>query len=207
MPKNGFNMFDENVVAGPAGSEIALQKKLLGLLRGEPDTWKRIRITNCNSMDVSTLFGLIGEYRFARDFHIREEAALRPVNSKLSVDLFGLVKPDLVLSSTASGQDRIVIEVKQHARPTHREPDASQFLRYFLHLLVTSDSRPRGRPDIRRAMLMAAPASWFESESKSRTWRHLVTHYGALSKQFDITLGEIRAEDLWDAVGKTGVPD
>ncbi len=179
----------------PPQSEPALQKKLLGILRLDAERWRNLPLTNSTS-DAHTLFDLIGDREFGRDFDLKEEECLPRAGSILSMELFGLEKPDIVLWSKHSGQHRIVVEVKQHAKPTHKEPNASQFLRYFLHLLVTSDPQPNRKPDIRRGMLMAAPASWFEKQELSLTWHHLVKHYGPLAEKFQITLGEIRAEDL-----------
>lgn len=183
----------------PLRSEIALQRAVMDVLRADPERWRKIPLVNSKS-DARTLFDLIGMREFGRDFDLKEEKNLVERDSILSKDLFFLERPDIVLWSKHSGQHRIVFEVKQHARPTHKEPDASQFLRYFLHLIVTSDSKPRGKKDIRRGMIAVAPTSWFENKSKSRTWRHLVEHYGPLAKQFDITLAELRAEDFYESL-------
>jgi len=112
------------------------------------------------------------------------------------VELFHGLKPDIVIWSKRSSQNRIVIEVKQATKGTQKENDASQFLRYFLHLLVTSDPKPKGKADIARAVLAAAPAAWFEDRRLSRTWHHLVKHYGPLAETFHITLGELHADSL-----------
>ena len=99
--------------------------------------------------------------------------------------------PDIVLSSERSGQTRIIIEVKQGIKAS-----PSQCFAYFLHLLVTSDSKPKGAVGIPRGMFLAAPAAWFENKHKSNACHHLVAHYGPLAEQYNIMLGEIRSEDF-----------
>ncbi len=131
-----------------------------------------------------------------RDFDLQTEKVLVKGSSVLSVELFGGLKPDIVVWSKRSAQNRIVIEVKQATKPTHEENDASQFLRYFLHLLVTSDPRPKEKADIGRGFLVAAPVAWFEDRKLSRTWHHLVKHYGPLAGTFHITLGELHADSI-----------
>jgi hypothetical protein len=106
----------------------------------------------------------------------------------LSQDLFGGITPDLVLRSRISGENRIVIEVKKTSDFTHKELDASQVLRYFLHLLATTNKRPGA--DISRAVLLAAPKQWFESNS-AKPWNHFLRQYQPLATQFEIVLGNI----------------
>jgi hypothetical protein len=47
-----------------------------------------------------------------------------------------------------------------------------------------------------QSSFVAAAASWFEREAKSGQWLHLVNHYSPLADEFNIILGEIRAEDF-----------
>jgi hypothetical protein len=176
-------------------SEVALQEKVLDALRSNADRWRNIPITKSTS-EARTMFDLLGDREHGRDFDLQTEKVLVKGSSVLSVELFHGLKPDIVVWSKRSVQNRIVIEVKQATEATHKENDASQFLRYFLHLLVTSDPMPKGKTDIGRGFLVAAPTAWFESQSLSHTWHHLVRHYGPLAETFHITLGEIRAENL-----------
>ena len=111
-------------------------------------------------------------------------------HKNLSQDLFGGITPDIVLRSKTSGENRIVIEVKKTSDFTHKELDASQVLRYFLHLLATTNKRPNGRADISRAVLLAAPKQWFESNS-AKPWNHFLKQYQPLATQFEIVLGNI----------------
>jgi len=176
-------------------SEVALQEKILVALRANAGRWRNIPITKSTS-EARTIFDLLGDREHGRDFDLHTEKSLVKGSSVLSVELFGGLKPDIVVWSKRSSQNRIVIEVKQATKPTHEENDASQFLRYFLHLLVTSDPRPKEKPDIDRGFLVAAPAAWFEDRRLSRTWHHLVEHYGPLAETFHITLGELHADSI-----------
>jgi len=176
-------------------SENALQTKLLDALRDKPGRWKQIPLTKSTS-GARTLYDLVGEQRFGVDFVLEKEQPLPIKGTPLSVELFHGMKPDLVLWSKLSGQCRIVFEVKRWANLTHKEQDASQLLRYFLYLLVTSDPHPNQKPDIGRGMFLVAPGSWFASKSNAEKWGYFLDHYGPLAKQFDITLGEILAEDF-----------
>ncbi len=176
-------------------SEIALQQKLVDILKSDPATRKTVHIFR-SKKEVGTLNDLLGECQWNRDFVLEEEVVLRKKESELCVDLFGGITPDIVLCSKRSGQNRIIIEAKIHAALTRTETHESQVLSYFLHLLVTSDRKPKGIVDIPRGFFLAAPSSWFKNEKKSRPWHGFVNHYGPLADQFNIKLGEIRADDL-----------
>lgn len=180
-------------------SEIALQEKMLAILKSDGNRWHRVPISNSTS-EARTLFDVIGARKYDLDFELAAEKVLLEPTSGLSVEMFGGLKPDIILRSKGSGQNRLIIEVKVGTKPTHKEADASQFLRYFLHLLVTSDLKPKGQQDISRGVFVVAPRTWFERDSLSATWRHLVRQYGGLAKQFQVTLGEIRAEHLEAAI-------
>ena len=158
-------------------SEIALQEEILAALRSNANKWRNIPITKSTS-EARTIFDLIGDREHGRDFDLHTEKPLVKGSSVLSVEMFGGLQPDIVVWPKRSSQNRIVIEVKQGTEATHKEDDASQFLRYFLHLLVTSDPRPKGKADIDRGFLVAAPTAWFERQSLSQAWHHLVKQYG-----------------------------
>jgi hypothetical protein len=174
----------------PPLSEIALQERLVEILKSDPAMRKTVQLFR-SKKEVGTLNELLGEWTFDKDFDITLEPELREGDSELSVELFQGMRPDIVLRSKHSGQNRIIIETKQHTSAT-----PSQFLAYFLHLLVTSDKKPNDIVDIPRGFFLAAPSSWFKSETKSNAWHYLVNRYGPLADQFNIILGEIRAEDL-----------
>ncbi len=182
-------------MSGGAMSEFGLQEQILAALKSNAGRWRNIPITKSTS-EARSIFDLLGDREHGRDFDLQTEKTLVKGSSVLSVELFGGLKPDIVIWSKRSSQNRIVIEVKQATEATHKENDASQFLRYFLHLLVTSDPRPKGKADIHRGVLVAAPAAWFEDRMLSRTWHHLVEHYGPLAEKFHITLGELHADSI-----------
>src|SRR6266436_1360619 len=178
-----------------AMSEFGLQEQILAALKSNAGRWRNIPITKSTS-EARSIFDLLGDREHGRDFDLHTEKTLVKGSSVLSVDLFGGLQPDIVVWSKRSSQNRIVIEVKQATEATHKENDASQFLRYFLHLLAISDPMPKGKTDIGRGVLVAAPAAWFENRTLSSTWHHLVEHYGPLAKTFHITLGELHADSF-----------
>jgi hypothetical protein len=70
----------------------------------------------------------------------------------------------------------------------------SQITRQFLHLLATSQFAPQGgRPDIARAVLIAAPAAWFTEKRNQDKWQYFLNHYSDLARlpKINITLGEL----------------
>jgi hypothetical protein len=168
-------------------SEIELQRKLKKMLKSETREWQEIPIMTA-SPNPLRLKELIQQ----NEFSVKEEELLLP-SSKLglSQDLFALQRPDLAVVSRASAQTRILIEVKQATSSTHKELDASQFVRNLLFLLSATDRHPRGNADIRRAVLVAAPQEWFGNKVLSREWDYLVGQYTSLAQTFDITLGAI----------------
>lgn len=105
-------------------------------------------------------------------------------------DIIGGMTPDIVLRSVSTGQNRIYIEVKDSSELRYDIAD-SQAVRYFLHLLASSEMRPSGKDDIRRAFLVAAPSSWFSTKKNSDAWSYFVNRYSDLARVFNITLGEI----------------
>ena len=174
-------------------SEYALQNRIVEMLQSGSAEWQKIRILNSTSPDVATVADLIGSIEFDEP---RIEKPFKTRDTSLSVHTFGSQKPDIALVSKISGQIRVLIEVKLATKSTHKELDASQFVRNLLYLLAATEPRPRDKTDIRRAVLVAAPDAWFENTTKSHHWTHLVQQYGGLAKAFQITLGEIRTDQL-----------
>jgi hypothetical protein len=103
-------------------------------------------------------------------------------------DISGGITPDIVLRSKLSNQNRIYIEVKE-AVPLNYDMFASQVVRCFIHLLTTSTMK---QPDLRRAILLAAPNYWFDDKKKVAPWDDFCDRCAGLASVFDITLGEIR---------------
>jgi len=173
--------------------EKDLEAKIVLRLEPSGTKWQSIAITNCTT-SASTLGDLIGDAGFRLD----QQLSLVRGSVGLSVDLFGGQTPDIVIHSLASKQSRIVIEVKKNALFANKGRHESQILRYFLHLLATTDQKPNGKQDINRAVLLAAPSAWFEANltGGAKLWKQFVEDYGPLAETFHIALGEIRTNDL-----------
>jgi len=106
------------------------------------------------------------------------------------VDVIGGMTPDIVIRSLMTDQNRIIIEVKESQTLNYGTSD-SQVIRYFLHLLSTTEQTPSGKTDIRRAIILAAPTTWFESTRTGDDWKYFLRAYADLARAFNITLGEI----------------
>lgn len=107
----------------------------------------------------------------------------------LMIDVIGGMTPDIVLRSIISDENRIYIEVKETSTLNYTKED-SQLIRYFLHLLATSSQQIK-HDDLQRAILLAAPVSWFEQDNNKIVWDYFLEKYGDLAKAFDIVLGRI----------------
>lgn len=179
-------------------TEKDLENRLAALLRRaarDPNLLQTVEITSSTSAAV-TLYELIGE----RPFDLFQDTSEWNSNprSKFMTDVAGGITPDLVLRSKASAENRIYIEVKLQEE-LRDVPPLSQIVRQFLHLLATSRFAPLDHdPDIRRAVLLAAPSSWFLEYPNNHKWKYFLDHYADLAKlpKVDITLGEIRLDSL-----------
>lgn len=189
-------------------SEINFQQRLYALI--DQKRLEEIKIKNSTSEGVNCLADLVGTKEFV-PCHESQGEKWRRCYPEVGMDLVGgRTRPDIIISSVKSGEQRVVIEVKKHATFTHKEPSASQIARYFLYLVYASRQNPLGRagPDIRRAVLLAAPRAWFspkqnkEESAKLKIWRETVRIYKDLAglRGFDITFGEIHEEDLPDVL-------
>jgi hypothetical protein len=148
-----------------------------------------LEIQNSTS-DAKNLAILLGRRR-STVLHDTNEWNLHP--NFFMQDVIGGMVPDIVLRSTLSGQNRIYIEVKG-TDPLGYGIEDSQITRYFLHLLATTTRFPREGADIRRAVLLCAPAAWFKVKRNAETWNHFLTCFSGLATAFDITLGELHDE-------------
>lgn len=145
---------------------------------------KEIQLVNSTS-DAVNLYDLIGDLEYS----VFQENTDWNTNPKLMVDIIGGMVPDIVIRSEKSSQNRIIIEVKSNESIRHYQGmEDSQIVRYFLNLLTTTDQRPSGNEDIKRAIILAAPKEWFEGEKE---WRYFVDTYQKLAESFGITFGEI----------------
>lgn len=175
--------------------ENNLEAKIALGLEPTGTQWQSIAITNCTT-SAHTLGDLIGELGFG--FYRQHSLIAGIEGAGLSVDLFGGSTPDIVIHSLASKQSRIIVEVKKDSAFANKGRHGSQILRYFFYLLATTEQKPKGKQDIHRAVLLAAPSSWFESNSEegAELWRQFLKDYGPIAATFHVALGEIRTDDL-----------
>ena len=154
-------------------SEIALQTMIQNIFESNQEDWWNVWITNFTS-DAHTSSDLIGERKFKRNFRLKIKEVMVCETRSLSVDLIGGMRPNIVLSSNPSGRNRIIIEVNRATKTTHKVANASHFVRYFLHFLVTSDRKPKSKEDIARGLFLASPTSWLENPLFSHNRRYLL---------------------------------
>ena len=165
--------------------EKKIEEKFLGILGERPET---LAIANSSSKARN-----MGDLLSGNEVTIFHDTTDWNPHPKLMQDLVGGVTPDIVLCSKSSGQNRIYIEVKD-TEPLGYGIEDSQIVRYFLHLLAMTTKTPSS--DIKRAVLLCAPGSWFQVERNSRTWNHFLDRFSGLAKAFDITLGELHADSF-----------
>lgn len=179
----------------------------------------RIPIAKASSAGVESLADLVRDIKFkvferCNPWWKMDSAWQRTCRDSSPIwlqDISGGQTPDLVLRSDPdrwSGENRILIEVKGPGRGFHYK-DLSQIDRYLLHLAATTRrcapaegvngcTGKSVRPcphDARRAVLLAAPRSWF-SKPEAGPWRDCVANYKKLAEALDITLGEIHVDLL-----------
>ena len=140
-----------------------------------------------SSSDAKNLFDLIGR----NGYEVIEDDSRWNPYPKFMLEIIGGMTPDIVLRSKVSCENRIYIEVKKTQPLGYRKAD-SQVIRYFLHLLATSHSKPSilGE-DIRRAVLLAAPVSWFAATANKDACTYFLEMYSPLASCFGVTLGEL----------------
>lgn len=177
--------------------EKELEKALCRLIDSGEDGLRNLVITTPHG--PRTLLDLVGHHRpqFAEKTILEDTSDWNGCRG-LSKDLFHLITPDIVLRSPLSSENRIIIEVKRTSSFTHVEAEASQVLRYFLHLLATTNKNEnlKGQKDIQRAILLAAPISWFSDKKVASPWDYFLKQYGALAKQWNIEIGSIVLDSL-----------
>jgi hypothetical protein len=151
-----------------------------------PSVLSEVRFSKA-STTAESLYDLIQDIPYEV---IEDDSRWNPF-PKLMIDLTAGVTPDIVLRSKISGQNRIYIEVKKKRRLGYGRAD-SQVLRYLLHLLATTQRYPvSNSKDIRRAVIVAAPTSWFHRTANAEVWAYFIATHGELASAFDVTLGEI----------------
>ncbi len=170
-------------------SEKDLENELVARIKaGESDRSLLSRITfRRPAPGARNLGDLVGDHAFKV---FQDDTDWNPCK-ELLVDVIGGMCPDIVIHSTKHKQNRIYIEVKSTAQLSYQKQD-SQVVRYFLHLLATTQQKPsKSLGDFGRAVVLAAPARWFESVPNRETWDYFVNTYEPLASNFGIALAEI----------------
>jgi hypothetical protein len=171
-----------------AERERIIEEKLLEALRRQPSS---VPIHRSSIPGIANFHDLLKgrEYR-----HFHNDSDWNPFK-ELMPDVIGNMCPDIVLRSKATDENRIYIEVKDTNRLAdgHYHVEDSQVVRYFLHLLGMTHKDP---DDIGRAMLLCAPSRWFADPHNAKAWGHFVEHFSGLATKFEITIGEVHADDL-----------
>jgi hypothetical protein len=167
--------------------EKEIEGRILDRLKDGP---AGLEIQNSTS-DAKNLATLLGKHR---PTVLRDTSAWN-LHSNFMQDVIGNMTPDIVLRSPLSGQNRIYIEVKD-TEPLGYGIEDSQIARYFLHLLATTTRGPKEGNDIRRAVLLCAPAAWFKVKGNAETWNNFLRRFSGLATAFDITLGELHADSI-----------
>lgn len=169
--------------------EKNIENALVKILRKKsPIDLAQISITNTNYPNISSFADLCKHH----SFDIWQDDSRWNENPSFMNEIIGGMTPDIVIRSTLSGENRIIIEVKVQVKLGY-STTSSQIIRYFLHLLATSKSEPiNGKPDITRAILLAAPDEWFDNPSTGSAWNYFFNQYKDLANDFSVVLGEIR---------------
>ncbi len=174
--------------------EAQIQQALVARLnaaKGNPAFLTGFKIDQ-GTGDANTLYDLIGD----RPFETLVDTSDFNLNPEFMIDIMGKNTIDIVLRSPVPRRNRIYIEVKRDQQPLRRGKYDSQIIRYFLHLLCITVEKPDGKPDIHRAMLLAAPSDWFQKRINQDTWEYFLDKYTDIARHFDITLGKLEIDDL-----------
>jgi hypothetical protein len=165
--------------------EKELETQLCQKLNGGSSATSKLRL-NRSTSDATTVADLIRDV----PFELFKDNSDWNQDKRLLADLCGSTIPDIVLRSKVSGENRIYIEVKKDHKLGYGLED-SQVVRYFLHLLATTLQDSKKGKDIRRALILAAPPSWFSASKNNEAWSYFLTTYTKLANHFDITLAEL----------------
>lgn len=166
-------------------SEKDIERRLIAKLRSE--SLDQINVLDSTSTDIKTLRDLVRD----QSFEVIHDNSRWNQYPNLGADVVGGMTPDIVLRSRKSEENRIIIEVKD-VDPLRYGLEDSQLVRYFLHLLFTT--RKASGTDIVRAVLLAAPPSWFSKQDNAAQWAYFLNTYADLASSFETTLGRINLE-------------
>src|SRR5260370_2792447 len=144
-----------------------------------------------STSDAKNLATLLGQHKPT----VHHDTNAWNLHPNFMLDVIGGMIPDIVLRSPISKQNRIYIDAKD-TEPLCYGIEDSQIARYFLHLLATTTRGPKEGNDIRRSVLLCAPAAWFKVKGNSETWNHFLGCFSGLAAAFDITLGELHADSI-----------
>lgn len=111
------------------------------------------------------------------------------------IDVSGGMTPDIVLQSSLSRQNRIIIEVKSDAHFGYTR-QASQITRYFIHLLSTTTEKCSHGNKIKRAVILATPTAWHRNHKNHEDWQYFLEKYTDLASSFGITLAAIDLDNI-----------
>lgn len=160
-----------------------------------------LALSNSSVSDHRTLADLLGSV----PYEVLRDTSDWNSHPHLSADLFGGCTPDIVMRTPTSRvaeslyANRIIIEVKWTA-PLREPREASQAVRYFVHLLTTT-SVGSGSVSGHRGLILAAPQSWWSQTRNCDAWSYFRRQYADLAGIFGITLAELRLDDLVSAGG------
>lgn len=165
-------------------TEKQIENELVRRLQ-KPSSRFSLTIENSSNHNYRNLSDLIGN----ADIDIIQDDSEWNTHPGFMVDIAGGMTPDIVIRSKLSKQNRIYIEVKNDAKFNYGLAD-SQMTRCFLHLLATS-TREQSNNDPCRALILAAPSTWFAIQGNKEKWSYFKTHDVGLADAFGITIGEL----------------
>lgn len=175
-------------------TEKELESRLCQELRcvdGERGRLASLRFVRSTS-DAASISDLFGNFDYDV---IQDDSRWRNTPPDVMRDIAGGMTCDIAVRSRLSGENRIYIEVKRTQPIGYGKVD-SQVVRYFLHLLGTTHREPIPRtPDMRRAMILAAPPGWFATSANAETWSYFWETFAPLAAVFDVTLAELHLQD------------
>lgn len=172
--------------------EKIIECKLIAALR---DRAESVRIHRSSLSAISAIADLTGARNFEQVLEVVHDNSSWNPTKTLMKDVIGGMCPDIVLRSKLTGENRIYIEVKDKERLGYRRygVEDSQVVRYFLHLLATTNDKKK---DVGRAVLLCAPRQWFADRHNAHAWGYLAEHFAGVGARFNIAIGELYADDL-----------
>lgn len=128
------------------------------------------------------------------DHEVVQDSSDWKKNKGISIDLIGGMTPDIAVNSKLSNQNRILIEVKWDAK-LHYYPDESQLVRYFIYMIAATTRNHGKLPDLKRAVLLAAPQNWFSGKNL-QAYEYFVEKFYDVGDRFGIKIGKIECDAI-----------